>query len=241
ALLFVSNFLLLVAVYATNSFFGFKADRLNPRFRDSQFESPVKYVVMSVVTLIASLILLHVMNPRLPILGGFSYLLWVFYSCPGGAKGRPIWGTLVHLFGQVLQFHLCVMAFIEPTLSTLTVSVYFGLLFASGHLMHEVKDHDSDALAGVRTNSVAYGQERVISFYRIVVALIPIYWTALRAADLLTNAQFVPFLLASIAHAIFTFIGSGKRAPGTETYQSLYRVFYLVAGVTTFYLAYSES
>lgn len=232
ALLFAANFLLLVAVYSANGFFGFKADRLNPRLSSHQFSTPRKYQAVTLVTLVSSLVLFWWLNTNLPFLGALSFLLWVFYSAPGGAKGRPILGTLVHLLGQVLQFHLCILAFTQPTLSTLAASVYFGLLFASGHLMHEVKDHESDAAAGIRTNAVAFGPGRVIAFYRFAIFLIPIYWLALRLGDLITARQFWPFFVASLTHVALTFVG--RMRLGGDPYQWTYRALYLAAGLATF-------
>ncbi|MES2963861.1 MAG: UbiA family prenyltransferase [Bdellovibrionota bacterium] len=232
SLLFLANFLLLVAVYSANSFFGYKADRLNPRLRDHQFSSPRKYQVVTLVSLATALGLLSTLNRDLPYLGILSFLLWVFYSAPGGAKSRPYLGTLVHLVGQVLQFHLCIVAFAPPTLSTLAVSIYFGLLFASGHLMHEVKDHESDAAAGIRTNAVVFGTARLIAFYRLAVALIPVYWLLLFCAGLLNAEQFWPFFVASGAHLALTLFS--PLSPGGERFQAAYRVLYFAAGVVTF-------
>lgn len=229
-LLFAANFLLLIAVYSANSYFGYKADRINPRFKDGLFESPLHYLVVAATTLIGGVALLGIMNSRLPYLGVLSFLLWVFYSAPGGAKSRPVLGTLVHLVGQVLQFHLCVLAFTEPTLATLLISIYFGMLFASGHLMHEVKDHESDSLADIRTNSVTFGTAKVIAFYRVVVLVIPMYWLSLWASGFVALGQFLPFLIASVVHAGLTFV----LEPGTEKYQTVYRILYFVAGVFAF-------
>lgn len=234
ALLFVANFLLLIAVYSANSYFGYKADLINPRFKDNLFGSSLHYLAVAAATLIGGVGLLALINFRLPALGLLSFMLWVFYSAPGGAKSRPIVGTLVHLVGQVLQFHLCVLAFTTPTWGTLLVSLYFGFLFASGHLMHEVKDHESDAAAGIRTNAVVFGTQKMIAFYRVVVVLIPLYWFSLRAFDFVTTSLFVPFFIASLVHVVFTFVRSARFQPGTEGYQTLYRTLYFVAGLVAF-------
>lgn len=231
ALLFVANFLLLVAVYSANGFFGFHADRLNPRFENGQFSSRRSYQVITVASLAASLLLLALIRPLLPLLGSASFALWVFYSAPGGGKGRPIVGTLVHLFGQVLQFHLGILAFTNASPLTFAISLYLGLLFASGHLMHEVMDHESDAKAGIRTNSVVFGKENVIRFYRRAVIVIPIYW-GLLGTFFIAGAEFWPFFVASVVHVALAF--TEPFAPGTERFRSAYRVIYFVAGLATF-------
>ena len=40
------------------------------------------------------------------------------------------------------------------------LGAFFGLVFAAGHLNQEVRDHESDAAAGIRTSAVAFGARR---------------------------------------------------------------------------------
>jgi 4-hydroxybenzoate polyprenyltransferase len=235
--LFCANFLLLLSVYATNSYFGFNADKINPRLNKRQFEVPWKYFVVALVSLVFSLLLLRNLNDVLPLVAASSFLLWALYSCPGGAKERPIWGTIVHFFGQILQFHLCVLAFSSPTPSTLLVSVFFGLLFASGHIMHEVKDFEYDSLAGMRTGAVAFGRQRVMVFYKIAVILIPLYWISLLLLHVVSLKLFAPFFLASVLHALISWRRFTWLKMGSERFQYTYRLLYLLAGVFCFFLA----
>jgi 4-hydroxybenzoate polyprenyltransferase len=97
-------------------------------------------------------------DPKLPYLAVASFLLWLIYSLPSGAKSRPIWGTAIHFLSQIVQFHLGIIVFSQVTWSSFLVSIYFAIIFACGHLMHELKDFEADRAAGIRTNVVAYGQ-----------------------------------------------------------------------------------
>ena len=37
------------------------------------------------------------------------------------------------------------------------ISLFFGLVFAGGHLNQEVRDHEGDRLNGIRTSAVVFG------------------------------------------------------------------------------------
>jgi 4-hydroxybenzoate polyprenyltransferase len=235
-ILFCANFLLFVGVYAANSYFGFKADQINPRLNQRQFASANHYLAIACGALILSLILWWILNRELPLLAALSFLLWILYSCPGGAKSRPIWGTLVHLFGQILQFHLCILAFTRPTWSSFFVSAFFAFLFSSGHLMHEVTDYEYDALAGIRTNAVTFGLRKVIGFYKYAIPAISLYWILLFGFGFISFKQFVPFFAATVCHALITWFGTKWARLGSARFQNVYRAIYLTAGFFSFLL-----
>lgn len=43
------------------------------------------------------------------------------------------------------------------------VGLFFGLVFAAGHLNQEVRDHPADRSAGTRTSAVTYGPRRTFA------------------------------------------------------------------------------
>ena len=44
--------------------------------------------------------------------------------------------------------------------SGLMISLFFGLVFAGGHLNQEVRDYEGDLLGGIRTSAVVFGCRR---------------------------------------------------------------------------------
>jgi 4-hydroxybenzoate polyprenyltransferase len=44
--------------------------------------------------------------------------------------------------------------------SGLAISLFFGLVFAGGHLNQEVRDYEGDLLNGIRTSAVVFGRRR---------------------------------------------------------------------------------
>ena len=52
------------------------------------------------------------------------------------------------------------------------ISLFFGLVFAGGHLNQEVRDYEGDLLNGIRTSAVAFGCRRtfLVSLYTFTSA-----------------------------------------------------------------------
>ena len=163
-----------MGIYATNGYYGYVADQKTTRgSRAVNSGSRKQYLLLTLVCLAVSLILFFEIRPLLVALALSSFLTWVAYSHPKGAKGRPFWGTSAHCLGQVQQFHLGVMAFTQASLDSVLISGFFGLLFSSGHLAHEVKDCSYDRMSSIRTNAVVLGPRRLVVVYKVLLLLIP--------------------------------------------------------------------
>ncbi|HVO11061.1 MAG TPA: UbiA family prenyltransferase [Vicinamibacteria bacterium] len=76
------------------------------------------------------------------------------------AKGVPVVGSLLHLAGGVLHFHLGYLLFAAFGWRSLALSAFFALTFAAGHLTQEVRDYEADLSNGIRTNAVGFGRKR---------------------------------------------------------------------------------
>jgi 4-hydroxybenzoate polyprenyltransferase len=87
--------------------------------------------------------------------------LSILYSHPFvAAKGIPILSSLLHVVGGVLHFVLGYSVFQGIDRRGILVGVYFGVVFAAGHLTQEVGDADADRRSRIRTNAVAFGKRR---------------------------------------------------------------------------------
>jgi 4-hydroxybenzoate polyprenyltransferase len=68
--------------------------------------------------------------------------------------------SINHLLGGALHFLLGYTLFHPLDASGLLISLYFGLVFAGGHLNQEVRDYEGDRLNGIRTSAVVFGCRR---------------------------------------------------------------------------------
>jgi len=95
------------------------------------------------------------------LFGAAIAALSLLYSCsPRFGKSMPIGASINHLLGGALHFLLGYTAFHALDARGLMISLFFGLVFAGGHLNHEVRDYEGDRLNGIRTNAVVFGCRR---------------------------------------------------------------------------------
>jgi 4-hydroxybenzoate polyprenyltransferase len=197
----------------------------------------MRLAALAVVTAILSVGGFAWLSASHAVIATVCVVLAAAYSHARGAKATPFAGTLVHLVAQPLLFHLGYLSFAPLSIRSLALSAFFALLFAGGHLMHELKDHDADLAAGLRTNAVRFGRARMTLAYRITVSLSLAYWIAIRAGGLLPAGTFAPFGAAAGVHALACWLlpASGFESQRTILlFQRAYRFAYLVAGVSCF-------
>lgn len=234
--LFISSVLLFLSIYALNSYFGFFSDQENPRFKDGLFDRPQDYLFLSVLTGVAGLLGFYFLGSLVMLLAFIVFGLWALYSCPGGAKGRPIFGTGIHIIGQVIQFHLGVCSFSFPSVRTFLISGFFALLFSSGHLLHEQRDYRSDRSAQISTNAVYFGLKRMHYAYKTSLFVVFLYWITMYLLQLISLQHFLPFLFATGTHLLLVALGVPRDPVSSTWYQRFYRTLYFSAGVVTFLL-----
>lgn len=230
---------LVIYVYALNSWGGIETDRQNARLTDHPVFtgdiSPGQLLAVAYVGLAVSFFLYVRWLPRCYPIALSIFALWTLYSHPDVlAKGRPVYGSLIHFCGGILQVLLgwVVVAQITPT--AVALSVFFAGVFTAGHMNHEVKDHDADKAMGLRTNAVAFGPRRMLNVAFAFFALCTAYLI------LMSRMGIVPWSLSWPFAAIFPMHAAAHRLlrpRGAEVYRRSYQVFYrslyLLAGLVT--------
>ena len=99
-------------------------------------------------------------------------LLSALYSLPRfNWKGRPILNSVTHLAGGTLHFLLgySLGEAVDPRGTA--IAIFFALIFAAGHLTQEIRDHQADAVNGIRTNAVAFGPRCTFAASLVLFAL----------------------------------------------------------------------
>lgn len=199
ALCVVAHF---TAIYAWNSYLGYANDELNARLVEQQKLKRSTFLSVAAVLSIGSIALYYfAVNATVALAGLLSIALWLWYSVPGfGLKEVPFAGTLLHLGSGTLHGVMALIAFRCFDAQHALVALWFGALFASGHLVHEAIDREADALAGVRTACVRYGYR---AFALILVGYVPILAASacLLASSSATSMGFLAFVIAAIVHA----------------------------------------
>ena len=164
-LLLFGSLSLTAHVFFTNDLAGHRTDVHDPRRTTQVFtERGISKLQVSYVAT-ASLVLANVAfatvgGPAL-LLGAAIAILSLLYSWSSSfGKGTSIMSSINHLLGGTLHFLLGYTLSRPFDLNGLLVGLFFGLVFAGGHLNQEVRDYEGDLLNGIQTNAVVFGRRR---------------------------------------------------------------------------------
>jgi 4-hydroxybenzoate polyprenyltransferase len=166
-------------------------------------------------------------------LGAAIAVLGLLYSSsPLLGKGTPIASSINHLLGGTLHFLLGYTVTHALDTSGACIGLFFGLVFAAGHLNQEVRDYEGDRLNGIRTNAVAFGYRNAF------VASLFTFMAAYAMLTALAASGRVPRLLlwspvAGLVHLAW-FVQALRRGPGAESalwIQRRYRWLFALIGI----------
>jgi 4-hydroxybenzoate polyprenyltransferase len=96
----------------------------------------------------------------LAIGAAIAALGFLYSASPILGKSAPVASSLNHLVGGTLHFLLGYTLSHAFDTTGIGIGLFFGLVFAAGHLNQEVRDYAGDLLNGIRTNAVAFGRRR---------------------------------------------------------------------------------
>jgi len=198
---------------------------------------------LSLSSLVVSLVLFLFLSLRLFSLGALIAALGVFYSHPSlNAKSMPIVSTLLHLVGGTLYFLLGYSLFSAIDLRGLLFGTFFGVTFAAGHPIQEVRDFHEDRQLGATTNAIVFGLRPtfftgVILFVMQYVYLFVLAWFG-----------FVPRFLAILPIVFFPIhlwwatstLRQGLSSESITRFQNRYRILYALIGLVMLVAAFNR-
>lgn len=166
-ILMAGSVLLTAHVFAFNDWAGHRDDLNDPRREPHVF---AHHDIGSRAVATLALVLLAVAMATLAALGTAFLALGAAIACIGflysnneaAGKGVPVFASLMHLLGGALHFLLGLSVMKTIDLHGLAIALFFGLVFAAGHLNHEVADHEADRRNGIRTTAVVFGPRRAL-------------------------------------------------------------------------------
>lgn len=231
---FVASYLLIVSIYAFNSWAGLHDDAANPRLAADGLATARAYTTVTAATLAVALTIFIFLRPTaIPFALGV-FFLWSLYSFPRyGAKYIPLAGTIVHVAVGIVQFQQGWALIGEPGERSLMLSFYFALILSAGHINHELIDHDADKVAGILSGAVRFGTRRWTVIHLTIVLAAFAILAVLTLAGPFSLARLTPFLVASTGHALSAaFLIAGRHDPDRFLrHRTRYRILYASAGV----------
>jgi len=163
--LFIGSLALTAHVFVFNDWAGHSSDIRDPRRATFVFArrgiSRRQIAGVATALIIVSNVAFAAVGIRAVLLGAAITVLSLVYSCSSRfGKSTPIVASIHHLVGGALHFLLGYTLSRPLDASGLMISLFFGLVFAGGHLNQEVRDYEGDLLNGIRTSAVVFGCRR---------------------------------------------------------------------------------
>ena len=177
---------LVAHVFVLNDWAGIHGDLRDPARAGRTFvakgASRAELGWLAIALLVLALAMAWLVNAKVFAITAMIAATSTLYSAPGfHLKGRPVLGSALHLVGGIFHFLLGYVAFAPVDARGVVIAFFFALVFTAGHLMHEARGYEGDALNGIRTNAVAFGKRR--SFLAGVAVFTAAYaWLVLLAA-----------------------------------------------------------
>jgi 4-hydroxybenzoate polyprenyltransferase len=165
ALLLAGSVALTAHVFVFNDWAGHTSDLNDPRRATRVFGhweiSSRQVAGLALALLVAATLILAFVGPPAVLLGAAIAALSFLYSGSSSwGKGTPIVASLIHLVGGTFHFLLGYTLGHAVDARGIAIAIFFGLVFAGGHLNQEVRDYDADLRNGIRTNAVVFGRRR---------------------------------------------------------------------------------
>lgn len=188
---------------------------------------------VAIALLILANVAFAVIGSRAVLLGAAIASLSLLYSCsPSFGKTTPIAASLNHLLGGTLHFLLGYSLCHAFDARGVLISLFFGFVFAAGHLNQEVRDYEGDLLNGIRTSAVVFGCRRAflasLSLFTAAYAILFVLATLGILPRLLLGSVFVWLL-----HVVWS-LQMLRRGLGFETalwMQRRYRLLFAFIGI----------
>ena len=168
ATLLVANVFLVTHIFLLNDWSGLTTDLVDPNKASHVFSTRgVGTTEMAALTggfLLLAVLLFSRIGALTTLLALAIAVLSALYSLPRiNWKGRPFLNSLTHIAGGILHFLLGYSVGHSVDRRGVAVATFFALIFAAGHLTQEIRDHEGDAINGIRTNAVAFGPRRTFA------------------------------------------------------------------------------
>src|ERR1043166_6191960 len=236
-LLILRRLALTAHVFVLNDWAGHVGDSRDPRRVTLPFDrrgiNRHHVARVAVALLIFANVAFAIIGTRAVLLGAGIATLSLLYSCsPSLGKSTPIAASINHLLGGALHFLLGYSLFHAFDARGVWISLFFGFVFAAGHLNQEIRDYDVDRLNEIHTSAVVFGCSRTFlaSLFLFTVAYAILFTLAAKGIlPRLLLWSVVVWLLQ-----VFWSLQALRRGLGFETalwMQQRYRLLFAFIGI----------
>lgn len=237
SLLIAANLALVAHVFLLNDWANVNADRVDPSRAARVFTArgvhPAELLTLAGGLLIVSLLLFSSLSAlALGIALAIATLSAVYSVPPFDWKSRPLLSSVAHLAGGLLHFLLGYSLVGTIDRAAVVLAAFFGVTFAAGHLIQELRDFETDVRNGTRTNAATFGKRPTLiaSLALFTLSQLFLCWLAL---DGVVPRALAALILLYPLHLRWSLqaLAEGLTQPTIIRLQTRYRALYVVIGL----------
>lgn len=238
SMVMISTYLLLGHVYLYNDWQGYVYDKNDLNKQNKPVVngkiSLTEVKILAIVFLAASLIIALYFSIWMMITGfTIAFLNFVYSNNKIFLKSVPVVSSLLHGIGATLGFKYGFLYQGEWSLNALLFGSYFGIVYAAGHLNHEITDFDSDKKSGVPTHAVLYGKQKAFKMSFVLFTLSFLYIFILSLINVLPAILIFGIAVTYPLYLFFYIIThrTGMSYSAMINFRTQYRFLYLLWGI----------
>jgi|GEM_PF-5536345 len=197
-------YLIVQSIYLLNSYFGKNSDKFNKRFKGTTIDNKkteIIFLIIAFIFLLGTFIINYLYNWKGSVLIVLNYILWFLYAFPQtNFKANFLLASLIHFFSGIINFSLGYLTGAVLSWDSLLISIYFSLLFVSGHMHHMVIDYEADKASGMKTLPTVIGFQKTSDLSIIVLLVATVFYILLALNNIVIQQTFIPVLVAFVCH-----------------------------------------
>lgn len=216
-----------MAVFFLNSYAGYEGDAQSKRLNHVSRVSKQSYLTLTALSIIIFCLCAYMTSLQLLLVMSASIILWfAYYLKPIQLKSILFGGTVAHLLGGILHFHMGYTAFSPASTESVLVSVFFALILCSGHFNHEIMDAEDDRNSGHLTTTVRLGVDTALYLRHLAAFFSAAYAILLTYKSIFGTNSGIGLATASM----IMLLSSLFLKHDTKVFQKISRVVFFIAG-----------
>lgn len=231
--LFVISMISGLGIYAVNAYYGYEMDEKNNRLSNLYFISRKNFGRIAIISILIVLIWMLLKSIALFLITTGVFFLWTIYVHPLlNLKGRFLGGVLIAFLAQILHFHIGVFYLGQFSVELLMISIFYAMVFATGHIWHELIDWDADREAGNQTTAIVIGKYNSTWLAQLLFLLSTIYWFSLSYFEEMPIDWVIPYLIAFVIQRIYFRMKNIRKDQDVDlilNYRKVYMLTYFIA------------
>ena len=239
--LFLVSMLSGVGIYGINAYYGYDQDSNNERLDNLSAIPRKTFLSLALITCTLSLVWMGFRSLNLLALTSMIFVSWTLYVHPAiNLKGRFLGGVILVFVVQLMHFAIGVMFTGTLGIDLFLISIFYSILFISGHLWHELIDWDADIISNNRTTAIVIGKYQAAWLAELFFLVSTVYWAFLGFTHVISVKMMTPYIIAYILQKLAFYYFKIQDNQEQERILKFRKVYMLIYFLATLWMLYPK-